>query len=94
MPLKRRLPKRGFHNIFKRRYAVVNIKDLVKFEQGSVVDIQAIRAAGIAKSSSPGIKLLGEGTISYPLTVKVHACSNAAREKIEAAGGHVETINI
>ena len=94
MPLKRRLPKRGFHNIFKRRYAVVNIKDLVKFEQGSVVDIQAIRAAGIAKASSPGIKLLGEGTISYPLTVKVHACSSAAREKIEAAGGHVETINI
>jgi len=94
MPLKRRLPKRGFHNIFKKRNVVLNIRDLVKFEQGSVVDMQAIITAGLTKSASPGIKLLGEGTISYPLTVKVHACSKTAREKIEAAGGKVETISI
>ena len=94
MPLKRRLPKRGFHNIFKKRNVVLNIRDLVKFEQGSVVDMQAIITAGLTKSASPGIKLLGEGTISYPLTVKVHACSKTAREKIEAAGGKVETISL
>ena len=94
MPLQRRLPKRGFHNIFKKRNVVLNIKDLAGFEQGSVVDMQAIIAAGLTKATSPGIKLLGEGAISHPLTVKVHACSKTAREKIEAAGGKVETISI
>lgn len=94
MPLQRRLPKRGFHNIFKKRKVTLNIKDLVRFEQGSVVDMKAFITAGLIKSTSPGIKLLGEGTISYPLTLKVHACSKTAKEKIEAAGGKVETINI
>jgi large subunit ribosomal protein L15 len=94
MPLQRRLPKRGFHNIFKKRNVILNIKDLARFEQGSVVDMQAIITAGLTKGTSPGIKLLGEGTISHSLTVKVHACSKTAREKIEAAGGKVETINI
>jgi large subunit ribosomal protein L15 len=94
MPLQRRLPKRGFYNIFKKRYVIVNVKDLVRFEKASVVDTQAFIDAGLTKATSPGIKLLGEGTISHPLTVKVHACSNTAREKIEAAGGKVETISI
>jgi large subunit ribosomal protein L15 len=94
MPLKRRLPKRGFHNIFKKQKVTLNIKDLARFEQGSVVDMKAFITAGLIKSTSPGIKLLGEGTISYPLTLKVHACSKTAKEKIEAAGGKVETINI
>ena len=94
MPLQRRLPKRGFHNIFKKRNVILNIKDLARFEQGSVVDMQAIITAGLTKGTSPGIKLLGEGTISHSLTVKVHACSKTAREKIEAAGGKVEMINI
>jgi large subunit ribosomal protein L15 len=94
MPLQRRLPKRGFLNIFKKRNVILNIRDLARFEQGSVVDMQAIITAGLTKATSPGIKLLGEGTISHSLTVKVHACSKTAREKIEAAGGKVETINI
>ena len=94
MPLQRRLPKRGFHNIFKKRNVIVNIRDLVRFEKESVIDTQAFINAGLTKATSPGIKLLGEGTISHPLTVKVHACSKTAREKIEAAGGKVEMINI
>ena len=94
MPLKRRLPKRGFHNIFKRSFAIVNIKDLKRFEKGSVVDIQAFIASGLVKQLQGGIKLLGEGDIQHPLTVQVHACSKSAQEKIEAAGGKVETVGI
>jgi large subunit ribosomal protein L15 len=90
MPLKRRLPKRGFHNIFKRRFATINIRDLKRFEKGSVVDIQALTTSGLVKKPSAGIKVLGEGSIKYPLTLKVHSYSKAAKEKIEAAGGKVE----
>lgn len=92
MPLKRRLPKRGFHNIFKRRFATINIRDLKRFEKGSVVDIQALTTSGLVKKPSAGIKVLGEGSIKYPLTLKVHSYSKAAKEKIEAAGGKVEIV--
>jgi large subunit ribosomal protein L15 len=94
MPLARRLPKRGFTNIFKRRYAVVNIRDLERFAKGSLVDSRALMDSGLVKQLQSGIKLLGEGTIQHPLTVKVHACSRSAQQKIEAAGGKVETVRI
>ena len=94
MPLARRLPKRGFTNIFKRHYAVVNIRDLERFARDSVVDVKALRDSGLVKQLQAGIKLLGEGSIQHPLTVKVHACSRSAQQKIEAAGGKVETVSI
>jgi len=94
MPLARRLPKRGFHNIFKQRYAIVNIKDLNRFEKGSVVDSKAFISSGLVKQLLGGIKLLGEGEIQHPLTVQVQACSKSAQEKIQAAGGKVETVRI
>ena len=92
MPLKRRLPKRGFHNIFKKRVATINIKDLARFEEGSVVDIQALINSGVVKRPAAGIKVLAEGEISHPLTLKVHFYSKAAKEKIESAGGKVEVV--
>jgi large subunit ribosomal protein L15 len=92
MPLKRRLPKRGFHNIFRKRVATINIRDLARFEKGSVVDMQTLITSGVVKRPSAGIKVLGEGKISYPLTLRVHSYSKAAKEKIEAAGGKVEII--
>ncbi len=94
MPLARRLPKRGFTNIFKQRYAVVNIRDLERFEKDSVVDVWSLRDAGLVKRLQSGIKLLGEGSIRHPLTVKVQACSRSAQQKIEAAGGKVEMVRI
>ena len=94
MPLARRLPKRGFTNIFKRHYAVVNIRDLERFDRDSVVDVKALMDSGLVKQLQSGIKLLGEGSIQHPLTVKVHACSRSAQQKIEAAGGKVETVHI
>jgi large subunit ribosomal protein L15 len=91
MPLQRRLPKRGFTNIFKKTYAVVNLRDLARFEARSTVDEAALVGAGIVKNRCDGIKLLAEGEIDRPLTVKLTRVSKAARAKIEAAGGTVET---
>jgi len=92
MPLHRRLPKRGFANIFKKTIAVINVRDLVKFDKGSVVDAAALIAAGLVKGNWDGIKLLGNGEIKHPLEVKVNQISKSAREKIEAAGGKVEVL--
>jgi large subunit ribosomal protein L15 len=92
MPLQRRLPKHGFTNIFKKNIAVINIRDLARFEQGSVVDAGALVQAGLVKGRRDGIKLLGQGEIKYSLDVKVNQISKSAREKIEAAGGKVEVI--
>ncbi len=92
MPIHRRLPKRGFTNIFRKRYAIVNIRDLARFESGSAVDEAALVQAGLVKGRRDGIKLLGNGDISHPLTVKVHCISRSAREKIEACGGSVEVV--
>ena len=92
MPLKRRLPKRGFHNLFKKRFAIINVKDLARFEKGSVVNVETLVTSGLVKGSHAGIKLLGEGKISYPLTLRVHSYSNTAKKKIEAAGGKVEAV--
>jgi large subunit ribosomal protein L15 len=92
MPIHRRLPKRGFTNIFKKRIAVVNIRDLSKFESGSVVDEIELVRMGLVKGRRDGVKLLAQGKIDIPLTVKVHAASRGAIEKIKAAGGEVEVL--
>jgi large subunit ribosomal protein L15 len=90
MPLHRRLPKGGFTNIFKKKIAVVNIRDLSKFEGGSIVDEAALLRSGLVKGRRDGIKLLGQGEIKIPLTIKVNEVSKNAREKIIAAGGNIE----
>jgi large subunit ribosomal protein L15 len=90
MPLQRRLPKRGFANIFRKRIAIVNVRDLARFESGSVVDRAALIKAGLLKGDWDGVKLLGNGEIQYPLTVQLALVSAAAKAKIEAAGGRVE----
>ena len=92
MPLHRRLPKRGFANIFRKNIAVINVRDLAKFDKGSVVDEAALVAAGLVKGRKDGIKLLGHGEIKHSLEVKVNQISKSAREKIEAAGGKVEVL--
>ena len=92
MPLQRRLPKRGFTNIFKKEYVIVNIRDLGRFEKGAVVDKAALMEAGLLRRNSDSVKLLGQGAIDYPLVLKVDRCSSSAREKLEAAGGKVEVI--
>jgi len=90
MPLHRRLPKRGFTNIFKKKIAVINIRDLERFESGGIVDEAALIRAGLVKGRRDGIKLLGQGEINIPLTIKVNGVSKNAREKIIAAGGNIE----
>jgi large subunit ribosomal protein L15 len=90
MPLHRRLPKRGFTNIFKKKIAVINIRDLASFESGSTVDEAALIRVGLVKGPRDGIKLLGQGEIKIPLTIKVNGVSKNAREKIIAAGGKIE----
>ena len=92
MPLQRRLPKRGFNNIFKKRFALVNLRDLAVFEAGSVIDAEALAAAGVIKKATDKVKLLGQGKIEKPLTLKVHGASNQARAAVEAVGGSVEVL--
>jgi large subunit ribosomal protein L15 len=92
MPIHRRLPKRGFTNIFKKEIAVVNIRDLNRFESGSLVDEAALVRTGLVSGPRDGIKLLAQGDIDRPLTVKVDYASRSAKEKIEAAGGTVEVL--
>ena len=92
MPLHRRLPKRGFTNIFKKKIAVINIRDLSKFESGSIVDEAALVRMGLVKGRRDGIKLLGHGEIETPLTIKINMLSKSAKEKIIQAGGKVEVV--
>jgi large subunit ribosomal protein L15 len=92
MPMQRRLPKRGFTNIFKKEYDLINIRDLNKFESNSILDIDTLKGAGLIKGAKDGVKLLGDGEISRPVEIKVHKASESARDKIEAAGGKVELI--
>ena len=90
MPIHRRLPKRGFTNIFSKQFAVVNIRDLSRFESGETVDEAALVRAGLVKGRRDGIKLLGNGDIQIPLNVRLSSASQSAKEKIEAAGGSFE----
>jgi len=92
MPLQRRLPKRGFTNIFKKRYNIINIKDLNRFEPKASLDTETLKKAGLVKKPEDGIKLLGNGEVAFPVFIKVHKVSNSAKEKIEALGGTVEII--
>ena len=91
MPLHRRLPKRGFTNIFKKEYAVVNVARLAELE-GDAFDPIVLRDLGVVKSMGDGIKILGDGDLTRKITVKAHLFSETARKKIEAAGGSVELI--
>ena len=90
MPLQRRIPKRGFVNVFATNYAVINVKDLNVFEDGAVVDEQAIVEAGLLKKTLDGVKVLGKGELTKKLTVNVAACSESAKQKIEEVGGKAE----
>lgn len=92
MPLQRRIPKRGFNNIFAKKIVAINVSDLNKFEDAAEVDAQALVNAGIVKKEYDGIKILGNGEISKKLTVKVAAYSESAKQKIEAAGGKAEVV--
>jgi large subunit ribosomal protein L15 len=90
MPMQRRIPKRGFTNIFRKEYAIVHVKDLNRFEPGSVVDLAALMASGLVKKAMDGVKLLGDGEVDRPLSVKVDKASRAAVDKVAAAGGTLE----
>lgn len=92
MPLQRRIPKRGFVNIFATRYTAVNLSALERFESGATVDAEALKAAGIIKKEQDGVKILGQGELSKALTVKAAKFSESAKQKIEAAGGKAEVI--
>ena len=92
MPLARRIPKRGFVNIFAKSYANVNVEALNAFEDGTVIDAEALIKAGLIKKQLDGLKVLGNGQIEKKLTVRATAFSAAAKEKIEAAGGKAEVI--
>lgn len=93
MPLQRRVPKRGFVNIFGKEFSIVNVSALDQsFEDGAVVDIDALIKKGLVKKVLDGVKILGNGEISKKLTVQVNAYSEAAKQKIEAAGGKAEVI--
>ena len=92
MPLPRRLPKRGFNNIFATKYATIKVRDLEKFEAGSVVTTEALLEKGIIKKAMDGVKVLGNGELSKELTVQLAAYTASAKEKIEKAGGKAEVI--
>lgn len=93
MPLQRRVPKRGFNNIFATEYAIINLSSLEKkFEAGATVDAQALIEAGVIKKALDGVKILGNGEITKAINVKVAAISETAKAKIEAAGGKVEVL--
>ncbi len=90
MPIYRRLPKRGFTNIFKTNNAVLNVQDLDRFEDGATIDMDALKAAGMVKGQVDGVKILGNGDISKKLVFKNVLVSKTAKEKIESAGGSIE----
>lgn len=93
MPLARRIPKRGFNNIFATEYATVKLSDLnERFENGATVDFAALKAVGLLKKELDGVKVLGNGEITKKLNVKAAAFTASAKEKIEAAGGKAEVM--
>ncbi|HHX95608.1 MAG TPA: 50S ribosomal protein L15 [Clostridia bacterium] len=92
MPLVRRIPKRGFTNIFKKNIVIVNVEDLNRFDAGEEVTPETLKEKGLIKSLGDGVKILGRGEIEKQLTVKANAFSKSAVDKIEAAGGKVEVV--
>jgi len=92
MPLQRRLPKRGFKNIFRTEYEVVNIHQLNRFAEGETVDVETLRASGLVRGKKSRVKILGNGLLTKKITIKAHKFSSTAREKIVQAGGQVEDI--
>ena len=92
MRLMRRLPKRGFTNLFRKTYQIVNLKDLKEWDAETVVEPNALAEQKLVRKSSDKVKLLGEGDISQPMKVSVHKVSESARQKIESAGGSIEGI--
>ena len=92
MPLYRRLPKIGFTNIFRKEYAIVNLSDLERFDNGTVVNPDVLKEAGLVKAMLAGVKILGNGDITKNLTVQAHKFSKTAADKIAAAGGKVEVV--
>jgi large subunit ribosomal protein L15 len=94
MPLHRRLPKRGFTNIFRTEYRIVNVDRLSAFEAGSVVDPEALLKAGLLAKGKDAVKVLGNGEIGVALTVRAHRFTGTAAKKIEAAGGTAEMIKV
>lgn len=91
-PLARRMPKRGFRNPLKKEYVIVNLDQLEAFEAGTEVTVETLLVAGVIKNVKDGVKILGTGELTKPLTVKVNRVSQSAAEKIAAAGGKVEVI--
>ncbi|MBN1626238.1 MAG: 50S ribosomal protein L15 [Deltaproteobacteria bacterium] len=92
MPLHRRIPKRGFNNIFKKEYEIINVKDLERFKSEASVDGNVLKNSGLIKSEKKLIKLLGDGEIKFPIKIRVNGATKTAREKIEAAGGSIELV--
>ena len=92
MPLARRIPKRGFHNIFAKPLEAINVSALNKFEDGAEVDVKVLLDAGVLSQCRYGVKILGRGEITKKLTVKASAFSETAKQKIEAAGGKAEVV--
>ena len=92
MPLYRRLPKRGFNNIFAKQYVTINVSDLERFENGTEVTAELLKETGVVSKTLDGIKILGRGELTKNLTVKVAKFTASASEKIEKAGGKAEVI--
>ncbi len=92
MPLHRRLPKRGFHNLFRKEYEIVNLESLSEFEAGAKVNPDTLRERGIVKGRKDGVKILGSGELKHAIHVQTHKISRSALEKIQKAGGTVEMI--
>lgn len=92
MPITRRLPKRGFTNIFAKTYAIINVRDLNEFDNDAVIGIEELLASGKIRKAHSGLRVLGEGELTKNLTVKAKAFTGSAKAKIEAAGGKVEVV--
>jgi len=90
MPIYRRLPKRGFKSLSRENRAIVNVGDLERFEDGSIIDIEALKKSGLVKNKIEAVKVLGSGEINKALSMKECSVSSAAREKIESSGGKIE----
>ena len=94
MPLVRRIPKRGFNNIFRVEWYVLNVSDLKRVFESGLVDVDAMKSAGLVPKKAPRVKILGKGDIDKKLNVKAHAFSASAKEKLEKAGGTVELLSV